>query len=284
MQYLESGDSKVAYVHKTLPGRKDRPIIMFVHALATNSGIWDQIVDHFAPIADTLTFDLPGHGSSVRGHSQSFAFEDLASVAATLLNHLEIARVHLVGVSVGGEVAQAFAASHPDRMDRMVLSSTACHTSPERAVVWSQRINDVEQVGMVGIADATAARWFSKRFCVDHPAVVRSMASAIGQTDVVAYTRLASVIARMDLRSSNRAIRSPTLIVHGAEDHNTGGGAAEVIASTITRARITSMPDCGHFPHLEKQADWLRIVQNFLFKTASEGPCCSSGTVRSGAV
>lgn len=266
MQVLDILGSSIAYRYRrATDGGTGRPTLLFCHALASHSAIWDATSDIFADAANRLMFDLPGHGRSGCAADQSFEFADLAGIARALLEHLAIARVCPIGVSVGGEVAQAFAALYPDRTERLVLSSTACHTAPARAALWAERVVEVENGGMAGIAAATARRWFSPAFATRHFDAVRACADAIANTDPAAYLRLAPVIARMDLRTTNRAIAAPTLITFGSEDHNTGAAAAALIASTISGAQTIEFKGSGHFPHLEDAVTWNRAVGAFIF-------------------
>lgn len=270
VQTLDISGTPIAYRYtRSASSTAATPTLLFCHALATHSSIWDATVNAFADKANTLVFDLPGHGGSGNNPGQSFEFSDLAAITRDLLDHLGIARIHLIGVSVGGEVAQAFAALYPQRVDRLILSSTACHTAPARAALWQQRIDEVEAHGMGAIAIPTAQRWFSAHFASDHPDVVQGLASAIASTDDRAFCGLGAVIAGMDLRDANREITAPTLITFGSEDHNTGAAAAAMIASTIPGARAELFTGSGHFPHLEDPEGWNRAVDAFLFSSTT---------------
>lgn len=271
MQTLDICGTPLAYRLTTCTnGARSAPTLLFCHALASNASIWNATVGAFAGKANTLVFDLPGHGQSGCAPEQSFAFGDLATLAHDLLDRLGIDRVHMIGVSVGGEVAQAFAAQYPERIDRMVLSSTACHTAEARAALWQQRIAEVEARGMAAIASATAQRWFSPHFAAENGAILGACADAIAATDLSAYMALARVIARMDLRDTNRAIAAPTLITFGSEDHNTGAAAAALIASTIPGSRKAEFAGAGHFPHLEDPARWNETIDAFLFPPTAQ--------------
>ena len=100
------------------------PPLVLLHALGATRAMWHGLAGlsaHFELIA----YDLPGHGDTP-APPVAYEIEDLADQLATLLTRLDLPRVHLAGSSLGGMVAQAFAATYPGRVDRMVL----CDTSP----------------------------------------------------------------------------------------------------------------------------------------------------------
>ena len=113
-------DDSAIHPHRVGSG----PPLVLLHALDATRAMWDGLATlsrHFEVIA----YDLPGHGETPAPPVQ-YEIEDLAEQLAALLTRIGLPRVHLAGSSLGGMVAQAFAAAYPGRVDRMVL----CDTSP----------------------------------------------------------------------------------------------------------------------------------------------------------
>src|SRR5471032_3302358 len=94
------------------------PPLVLLHCLGVDHRFWD-----FAkPLADEFTlyrYDLPGHGASAVP-SAGYSIADLSGQLAALLKEPKTGRVHLAGVSLGGLIAQHFAATHPEQVDRLV--------------------------------------------------------------------------------------------------------------------------------------------------------------------
>lgn len=225
--------------------------VIFCHALATNKKIWDGQLDQLGRKFSILTYDLPGHGKSAPSADNDYSFDSLSDQLVALMDYLKIESAHLVGLSVGGEIAQVAASRYPNRIKGLVLVSTGCFTSPERKSVWDGRIMAVIEKGMQGIAKSTSERWFSQGFADVHPGALENCRNWISETDLSAFLGLVREIQRMDLRESNKAIQCPTLILCGVEDHNTGLPAAKLIASTILGSKLCEIPAAGHFPNIE---------------------------------
>jgi 3-oxoadipate enol-lactonase len=238
--------------------------LIFCHALATRQELWDRQQAALSQYFSVVSFDLRGHGESPPPANGDYSFESQADDVAALMDHLDIPRAALVGISVGGEVAQVAAARHPRRFDRMILSSTACHTDPARASTWESRIREAERLGMPGIAAATASRWFSERFAAENPGVIEWCRQCVAATKLVSYVGLARVIQLMDLRPMLGTISCPTLVLCGDQDHNTGPKTANVLAELIPNSRLSIFAGSGHFPNIEVAGEFNRVIAEFV--------------------
>jgi 3-oxoadipate enol-lactonase len=238
--------------------------LIFCHALATRQDLWDRqraaLSQHFR----ILSFDLRGHGESPPPGSGDYSFESQADDVVALMDHLDIRSAALVGISVGGEIAQVAAARHPRRVDRLILSSTACYTDPARASTWESRIREAGRLGMSGIAAATASRWFSERFAAENPAVIEWCRQCVSQTQLESYVGLARVIQVMDLRPLLGTISCPTLVLCGDQDHNTGPKTARVLAELIPNSTLSIFTGSGHFPNIEVAGQFNRAIAEFM--------------------
>jgi 3-oxoadipate enol-lactonase len=238
--------------------------IVLCHALATRQELWHRQIESLAPDFAVLSFDLRGHGASPPPESCDYSFESQGDDVVALMDHLDIHRAALVGISVGGEVAQMAAARQGRRFSRLVLSSTACHTDDQRAAAWAQRIQDARTLGMSGIAPATVSRWFSKRYADEYPDVVEWCRECVASTPLESYVGLAKVIQTMDLRPLIGSITCPTLIVCGDQDHNTGPATASTLQHLIPCAELSVISGAGHFPNLEQPQRFNDLLKDFL--------------------
>ena len=207
---------------------------------------------------------MRGHGESPLPITGDYSFEAQADDVVALMDHQNIPTAALVGISVGGEVAQVAAARHPHRFDHLILSSTACHTDPKRASTWESRIQEAGRFGMAGIASATAARWFSTGFASANPEIVEWCRQCVASTALASYVGLARVIQGMDLRPLLRTIACPTLVLCGDQDDNTGPPTAQVLADLIPDSQLAIFAGSGHFPNIEVPTDFNRAVAQFV--------------------
>ena len=240
------------------------PCVILCHALGTDSTLWAHAVRALSRTYTVITYDLRGHGNSPPAADHDYSFEAMADDVRELLEHQRLERVSVVGISVGGEVAQMFAARHAHLVQRLVLCSTACVTEPARAGLWEQRISAVASEGMQFIAAMSTERWFTARFRKRHPHIVEGYRRRLSRLHPEVYVAMARTIQRMDLRPAIRIVSCPTLVVYGNEDHNTGAAAAATIAQNITGARVSEISATAHFPNLEAPRRFNRTLLEWL--------------------
>src|ERR1700722_13239195 len=100
--------------------------LIFCHALATRQELWDRQRADLSQDFRVVSYDLRGHGESPPPGNGDYSFESQADDVVALMDHLDIPSAALVGISVGGEIAQVAAARHLRRFDQLILASTAC--------------------------------------------------------------------------------------------------------------------------------------------------------------
>jgi 3-oxoadipate enol-lactonase len=232
--------------------------VVFCHALATDRRIWESQAAALSPTFTALTYDLRGHGQSALAADGHYSFESMASDVVALMDHLGIERASVVGISVGGEIAQMMAAQYPDRIHKLLLASTACHTAEARAALWATRIAAAETGGMTPMAASSVPRWFSKAFRMRQPDLVAAWQQRIAATATEAYVGIARTIQSMDLRPLISALSCSTHIVCGSEDENTGPVVAAGLAALIPRATMDVIQGAGHFPNIEAPLEFTR--------------------------
>src|SRR5215472_17067688 len=148
-----------------LVGPESRPVVCITHSLASDSGMW---AEQMAPLLQTgfrvLRVDMRGHGGSdpVAG---DYTMKALADDVAAVLDALSLARVHYIGLSIGGMIGQAFALDPGDKL----ISAMWCDTLPAipsaAAALWEDRMSTVRRANSLEpLADATVERWFTDAF------------------------------------------------------------------------------------------------------------------------
>ena len=194
------------------PGDPDGPPVVFANSLGTDLRVWEPVLPYLPAGFRYIRYDKRGHGlsDSVPG---PWRIEDLADDLAGLLDRLGVRSAAVVGLSVGGLIAQALAARRPDLVRVLVLSGTAPKIGTAEA--WADRIAAVESQGIAAIADAILERWFSPRFRAEEPALAlwRNM---LTRSPVAGYVATCGAIRDADLTESTRTLRLPTLAMVGS--------------------------------------------------------------------
>ncbi|KAB1074613.1 3-oxoadipate enol-lactonase [Methylobacterium planeticum] len=242
-----------------LTGPEVGPVVAFSNSLGTSLAMWEAQAAALTGRFRCLRYDTRGHGRSAT-LDRPATIEDLAGDLRGLLDHLGIARAHIVGLSLGGMTAQAFAATSPERVDRLVLMATAPHLPP--ATLWTERAATARRDGMGALVDAVIARWFTPAFH-DAPQVgaVRRQLMA---TDPAGYAAACGVIAGMDLRPRLGRIGAPTLIISGADDPSTPPARGEELRAGIAGAEFVVLPGAAHLLNIEAAARVNRHLLGFL--------------------
>ena len=248
-------------LHYELSGPEGAPVIAFVNALGATSDMWREQVTAFSDRYRCLVYDANGHGQSAARPMQP-AIEALADDLASLLGALGIARAHIVGASIGGMTAQAFAAKYGDMVDGLVLIAT----TPKMAdpTVWTDRATQVRKEGLANVAKAAMQRWFLPPFANAHPERVAETHRRFLGADWESYALACEAIAAMDLTGAIATIEARTLVMAAADDAGTPLGTAELLRSTIAGATLVVVPNAAHMVVIEQAASVSAWIGTFL--------------------
>ena len=218
-----------------LAGSKGLPTVAFSNSLGSTIEMWDGVAEALAGRFRVLRYDAQGHGRS-GARDEPTTIDDLADDLAGLLDALDIRQAHVVGLSLGGMTAQAFAVLHPERTASLVLMATAAHLPPPD--FWRQRAATVIDAGPEAVVDTIVPRWFTPGFQERNPEAVRHTRDSFLESDRRGYARCCEAIADMDLRQTIRAITAPTLVMVGADDPVAPLAMGEDIRSRIAGAEL----------------------------------------------
>jgi pimeloyl-ACP methyl ester carboxylesterase len=129
---LEYVEGPVAQLHVDDGGAGSLPVV-FVHAFAGSASHWDAQLAHLRKHRRAIAFDLRGHGKSAPPEDGDYAIGSLASDIAAVVDDLGLHRFALVGHSIGGAAAIAYAGAHPDRVAGLVLAGAPGRVPHEQA-------------------------------------------------------------------------------------------------------------------------------------------------------
>ncbi|HTJ26842.1 MAG TPA: 3-oxoadipate enol-lactonase [Candidatus Limnocylindria bacterium] len=260
MPFVRTGDLVTYY---ELSGPSGAPVVAFANSLGTNVHIWDAQRDAFARTFRVLRYDMRGHGLTSAGTpGRVISIATLADDLAALLDALAIPSVRLVGLSIGGMVAQRFAAAYPHRVDALVLCATGSRIGTSE--VWQTRIATVEREGIGAIVEATMERWFTPRAHREQPVLVAGFATMLARAPLSGYVAGCRAIEVADLRADDAGITAPTLVVAGAGDVVTPPASGEELCALIGGAELVVLDDAAHILCAEQPAAFDAAVLGFL--------------------
>lgn len=237
-------------IHYRLDGDEGRPVVMLSNSLASNLHMWDLQVEPLEMAGfRVLRYDSRGHGQSDAPEGP-YTIEMLADDAVGLMEVLAVGPVHFCGLSKGGMVGQSLGARYPDRLRSLTIAASAAYMASK--TVWEERIQLVQAEGMAAVVDATIDRWFTHHGQERMAGEVEQVRSMILTTPVQGFVACARAIMAMDMRESNRSIRTPTQVIVGDHDPGTTPDHAREIAAAIPDARLEIIPDAAHFVNVEQ--------------------------------
>jgi len=249
-------------VHYDFAGPGGAPVIAIGNSLGTSFHMWDDNIAALSERYRVLRHDMRGHGlTSASADPARTSIDILTDDLVGLLDVLGINRVRYVGLSIGGMIGQHFAATHPDRVEAVVLCATGNQLgSPE---VWNTRIATVEAGGLEAIADATMQRWFTQQTRSDRADTVAGIHTMLTRTSQSGYLGGSAAVRDGDLRADNTRITAPTLIISGTDDAAAPPAAGEAMHAAIAGSQLVVLENAAHILNMEHPARVDELILGF---------------------
>jgi 3-oxoadipate enol-lactonase len=235
-------------LHYRLDGPHGAPPLVLCNSLGTTLEMWDAQVADLSAQFRLTRYDQRGHGRSPVPPGP-YSIEDLGRDALGLLDDLGIERTSFCGLSIGGMVGMWLASEAPERIDRLVLCSTAPTLPPREQ--WLERAATVRADGVSAIADAAVDRWFTPLAPDSLRETFRTM---LVETPAEGYAGCCEALAQFDMRGQLDAITAPTLVIAGEDDPVGTPERAGAVGEEIEGSHVVILPEARHLAAVE-QAD-----------------------------
>lgn len=244
-------------LHYRLDGPVGAPVVLMANSLGTDLRLWDAVLPLLPQGLRYLRYDKQGHGLSALGAADRI--DDHAADAAALIEAVG-GPVVMVGLSIGGLIAQRLAADRPDLVRALVLSNTAARLGT--ADSWQARIDAVTSGGPEAIAGPVMERWFAAPFrATPELALWRTM---LARTPAAGYIAACRALATADQTQATAALRLPVLVVAGSEDGASPPDLVRATADLIPGAAFHLIDGAGHLPCVETPAAFAAAIAPFL--------------------
>lgn len=248
----------------------DGPPLVLLHCLGVDHHFWD-FATSLARDFTLLRYDLPGHGRSPAPRS-AYTIADLADQLAAAMRAHAIPRAHIAGISLGGLIAQDFAARYADHVEKLVLIDTTPRYTDEMRAMWAERAGTARGKGVAVMVDALLAIWFSKQAIAQNAAGVRYVRNTLMRCNGEGYALACEALAAADLRTALAAIEAKTLVICGDDDIPSFLDAAHLLADSIDDATLSWIPGTRHASVLEKPAEAMQLMRAFLTTPSGHSP------------
>ena len=246
-------------------------LVLFLHGIGGNKRNWHDNLPAFARRFHAVAWDARGYGES-DDYEAPLDFLDYARDIPRVLDRFGAESAHLVGLSMGGRIAGAFATMHPERVRSLVLVDTHLgfrhFTDEGRAeFVRLRREPLVNGKEPRDIAEPVARTLVSPNAT---PEAFGKLVDSLSRLHKESYIKSVEASVEGDLDVLFDRIRHPTLVVVGADDRLTPVSMAERIHAMIPDSRLHVIAGAGHLSNIEKAGEFDRVVLDFLESRRSD--------------
>ncbi|WP_176463991.1 alpha/beta fold hydrolase [Bordetella genomosp. 11] len=259
---LTVGDAPFAVVEQ---GPDAGPCVLFSHSVMTTHAMWQGQLDRLSQAGyRAIAYDARGHGASVVSPAP-YRMRQLGDDVIGLLDALDIAHAHLVGLSLGGMIAFDLATRHPTRLLSAVICDARADSPEAFAAPWDERIEMARGQGMKALASPTIDRWFGAGFRESGQA--RAIHRMICETPVEGFVGTGRALQDFDFRPGLDKVDLPVTLICGDND---GVLPAEMasLAQRIPGAVLEMIPGAGHLPNIENPAAFDAALMRHLARVA----------------
>ena len=242
------------------------PIVM-IHGAQGDQSMFNGMAADFAGEYRVLTFDQRGSGLSGKP-DMPYSIAMLADDTAALMDHLKITRAHIIGVSMGGMIAQEFALRHPQKVRSLVLGCTTPGGPNSIRMggdaltsAYSTRPMTAEERGK-----ALAEAAFTKGYLAQHPEIIASMIESRRSRpiDNSAFPHRMKAAQEHNTYDRLGEIRSPTLVITGKDDALISWENSRILAERIKGAEQVILEPAGHCFWMEKPKESHDAIAGFV--------------------
>ncbi len=261
---MPSADCNGVCIYYELHGPGDRPVLVLNNGILMNAAAsWNLQVPALSSDYRVVLYDCRGQGQSDHPPGP-YSMTQHAHDLAALLDALAIDSAHLLGISYGGEVSQAFALEHPRRVRSLVLADTVSEVGPELRLI----VEGWRAAALGGDPDLfylVTAPWnFSADFIARHTALIAAARMRYHTLDLPAVVRLCDAFLAVNFTGRLSEIKAPTCILVGERDLLKGVRYAEILRRGIAGSRLHVLPGAGHAASWESPALFNELTLAFL--------------------
>ncbi len=258
-QRVRVGDIKISY--KVFG--EGEPLVMISAYMATMAR-WDtHFLQNLSAEHQVVVFDNRGMGGTSTGHAR-WTIDRFAMDTAGLIDTLGLGRAHVLGYSLGGDIALSLAVNFPEVVDRLILYAGDCggqHKVPPPK--YKDVMRDFREV-------ATPMKYafgllFPPAWMDEHPFCWKSIPLRQGKTSLRSILRQNNAYNRWDgVYQQLPDIEHHTLVVTGTEDASTPPGNADILAQQIPSSQLVRFEDAGHGLMYQHPLELSHVVKRFL--------------------
>jgi len=246
-------------------GPCEAPVVLLIHGFPLNRFMWQAQVNALQANYRVVAYDVRGHGTSELG-TDPLSIDLLAQDLIDFMDALNLEKVTLCGLSMGGYIAMNAVGRWPERFSALVLCDTQCVADTEAAK--AKRMAAIESIQADGVeqyAEASLEHLFAPLSVFTNPKAIDAVERMIVDTPAPAIIATLHALAnRNSACETLGSIELPTLIMVGAEDRITPVAAAQQMHDAIPGSKQRVIPHAAHLSNMENPDAFNLALLDFL--------------------
>ena len=238
-----------------LDGGQGQPLLL-LHGFGADKDNWTRVARYLTPHFHVYAIDLPGYGESTKPSPEQGRIEDQVVYVSQIAAALGLDHFNLGGNSMGGWIAGAYAAAHPEQVNSLWLLAPAGVSTAQD----SDLVTIVKKGGHVPLIARTPEEYqeLLDFVFVHRPYVPHALITVLAQHAADSYDFNQKVFAVLvkepPLEPQVKNLATPTLIEWGDHDRALHYSGAEILHQLLPNSQVIILPDMGHLPMLEAPA------------------------------
>ncbi|MFW9975218.1 MAG: alpha/beta fold hydrolase [Candidatus Thorarchaeota archaeon] len=266
MPYATVGEIDIYY---EIHGPENAPPLVLIGGWASYRWIWFRQIQAFKEKYRCVVFDNRGAGKSSKP-DYPYTIKMMANDTVGLMDALHIKDAHILGMSMGGLIAQQIAISYPEKVRSLILSST--HFGGSNYIPMDDKTMvllialPTETISMEQAREMRYRATFSTQFLKENKSVIEQIDAWAEKLPTPLYAQIhqSSATSGFDSESELKKITAQTLILHGANDRAVPTKNGELLAKRIPNSRLKIIEDASHFVIIEKYDEFNKEVMSFI--------------------
>ncbi len=242
--------------NKTIP-------LVFIHGVGLDHQMWETQINQLSEFS-ILTYDLLGHGKTPL-KKEKVTLKDFSDQLITILDHLKLTKINLIGFSLGSLIALDFALSFQDRLDKLILIGTTYQRSENERSLVLDRFNLAKS--NKSISKLALKRWFSDGYLEKNPSTYNQFMKILNknpndhQNFLKAYELFAN---HKDNVQSIQKIKTKTLVMTGSKDEGSTPVMSKELVKDLPNSSYMEIMNGKHLCSIECADDVNIKIKNFI--------------------
>ena len=241
------------------------PPLYLVHGIGSRKATWGALIKDLQTDFTCVSFDLRGHGESPIP-PVPYSLDELVEDLEALRQSLGHQRIHVVGHSLGGQIGPAYARTHPECVETVVLLSTAAGRTSEDSAKVKAVVAMMREKGVKPLMKILINRWFTDEFMANSPDAVEARVKQVVETPKEVFLNVFDIYAGTEMLPWLPRLECPCLVMTGELDAGCSPVLNKLIADTIPNAELVILEKLKHSILIEAPEKVLPPLRDFLIR------------------